>query len=230
MGIMEQDGYDKVYCYPHTEVMKNKLGIEDDVDKLESVINGITMGEIAKIEKNGGVQGAYDFEHYLSIHREIFGSIFDWAGEIRTVDISKEDSSMFCHHNFIFGYAKDVFRGLNVDKLKTMTKDEFAMEIATLFGDLNALHPFREGNGRTERVFLRQLARECGYDLDFTKIPREQYITASKESLLCNYTSSFEMFKMVLAKNELVAEKKETTSGKPARYVINKEKQMNLEH
>ena len=74
------------------------------------------------------------------------------------------------------------FKKINLQSLESINYDEFISKIAYYFSEINALHPFREGNGRTQREFIRELALKCGYKIDFSKISKEQMLEASKDS------------------------------------------------
>lgn len=88
---------------------------------------------------------------------------------------------MFCAAELIESYSSSFFRMLkNENYLRNLPRDKFIERVAFYIGEINALHPFREGNGRTQRVFINQLARQAGWNLNFSEIsPRvlcEAYI------------------------------------------------------
>ncbi len=158
---------DKIYCYPNSDVLINKLNIHDS-DKLPEVERKLTMLRLMDLLEKP-VTGKFDFEHLRNIHKYIFQDIYSWAGKIRTVDIAK--SNMFCKVQFIEMQASELFRKLqNDDYLKRLPKEKFVQKAAYYFSEINALHPFREGNGRTQRELIRQLAYESGYILHFAVI------------------------------------------------------------
>jgi fido (protein-threonine AMPylation protein) len=89
--------------------------------------------------------------------------VYAWAGQLRTIDISK-GGNRFAHHGFIAGAAASIFAGLAVEKyLAGLAPDAFSDRAAHYLGELNALHPFREGNGRAQREFISHLAQANGY-------------------------------------------------------------------
>ena len=122
--------------------------------------------------------GVYDLVHLQAFHRRIFGRIYPWAGEVRTVAIAKTD--MFCLPQHIEGYASSTFEELARDKhLRGLPRDSFVDRLTHYFAEVNAIHPFREGNGRTQRAFFGQLAREAGWPIDWSELdPDENTETA----------------------------------------------------
>lgn len=175
---------DHVYCYPGSNVLINKLDIRD-LDKLHEVERKLTNLRIMELIENP-IDGEYDLAHLMKIHYYIFQDIYDWAGKVRTVDIAK--GNMFCNVKFIFNQAEDIFEKLRKDNLlKGFLREDFIKKIAFYFSEINALHPFREGNGRTQREFIRSLAAYNGYQIKFVNITEDEMIRASQESFLCNY-------------------------------------------
>lgn len=154
-------------CYEGTSCLINKLGIHDE--KLLNVVEShITIAKISMLEKNP-IDGAFDFEHYRAIHRFIFDDLYEWAGEVRKVNISKK-GTLFADVASIHELAEACFRRLKEHNcFRNLGKDEFVDSITDFYCVTNNLHPFREGNGRTQRVFLEQLALNAGYDVQFHK-------------------------------------------------------------
>ena len=164
------------YVYPGTTVLRNKYDWMDQ-DELHIIESISTGGNLLYLQKHP-VDGSFDFDHLKKIHHFIFQDIYEWAGDIRTVDIGK--NNLFCRVQFINDYAETVFDGL-FDSCYAARKDRKAY-ISTLvsrYADLNALHPFREGNGRAQREFIRELCLRCGYVLDFTTTKHQEMLEAS---------------------------------------------------
>lgn len=182
---------DKIYCYPNSDVLINKLNIHD-TDKLLEVERKLTMLRLMDLLEKP-ISGKFDLEHLRNIHKYIFQDIYPWAGKIRTVDIAK--SNMFCKVQFIEMQAKEIFGKLQKDDyLKQLSKEKFAKRAAYYFSEINALHPFREGNGRTQREFIRQLAYQSGYILHFSAISEQEMVQASIDSFVCNYKKMEALF------------------------------------
>ena len=126
--------------------------------------------------------GNLDFDHLKAIHHYLFQDLFYWAGKTRTVAIAK--GNLFCLPQYIDSFAKDLFSNLKNSKyFLNQTKEQLIISITNLLGDLNALHPFREGNGRTQREFVRYIAGINGYGLNWSIVTSEENITASYESV-----------------------------------------------
>ncbi|MDR0520191.1 MAG: Fic family protein [Clostridiales Family XIII bacterium] len=142
--------WDSRYCYPNSNVLKNKLGITDGA-ALAVAEREITAATVAGI-MDKPVRGKLDFKHLCGIHHAIFRDIFDWAGQPRTVNISK--GNPFCMSNVITEYAEDIFGKLKrEDFLLGKSPDEMIKRLTYYLSEINVLHPFREklGLDRTER-------------------------------------------------------------------------------
>jgi len=167
-------------CYPGTTVLINKFGIKDEGKLLQAEI-AVTQEASARWELSPQ-QSSFDFDHYKEIHRHLFHDLYDWAGETRTVNISKK-SARFCPHGDIEALAGRIFAGLRKsNQLKGLTKNKFVPRFVNLYVVTNHLHPFREGNGRTQRLFLAQLARNAGFNLDFADIDVDELMIATIQS------------------------------------------------
>ncbi|MBQ9044889.1 MAG: Fic family protein [Oscillospiraceae bacterium] len=164
-------------CYPDTTCLINKLDIRDE-KQLAIIEAGITMLRDSELSEQP-IQGAFDFAHYRAIHRYLFGEIYAWAGEIRTVNISKKGTH-FAEASEIEDVAQHAFERLRQNGyLQNMRFDAFVENIVDFYAVINALHPFREGNGRTQRVFFTQLIRNAGYDIDFSAIDPDELMIAT---------------------------------------------------
>lgn len=109
--------------------------------------------------------GRFDLAHLRAIHAHVFQDDYEWAGRLRTVPLFKADSE-FCRPEHLISYAREVFDTLACKAhLCGLTEAEFVQEAAGLLGDLNALHPFREGNGHSQRIFMQLLAERAGYPI-----------------------------------------------------------------
>ena len=164
------------YVYPGTNVLINKFGCRD-AEKLKEIEILSTGGNLSWLQLHP-INGEFDFKHLKDIHYAIFQDLYDWAGQIREVDIGK--NNLFCRAQFINEYAKtvfaDFFPACSAVKEK---KNEFVETLASHYADMNALHPFREGNGRAQREFTRVLCLKCGYVFDLTKITHQEMLSAS---------------------------------------------------
>lgn len=170
------------YCYKGTDVLINNFNIKDQ-NILNKVEADLTHINIVKLEKNP-IMGKFDLKHLQKIHYEIFKDIYPFAGKIREENISKGNFT-FAYAQYIDSAAMDLFKQLKNDKLlKGLPYDKFCEKTAYYMSEINVLHPFREGNGRTQREFIRSLALNCGYKLDWSKISKEDMLRASISSVI----------------------------------------------
>ncbi|GAA5175067.1 Fic family protein [Pseudonocardia eucalypti] len=158
-------------------VLRNRLGITDPVElaAAEADLAALAMAEL----ELAPLTGDYDLEHLRGFHRFIFGDVYGWAGELRTVSIGK--GQLFCPPERIPAEAAEIFGWLaDDDYLRGLGREEFLDGLTELLADINGLHPFREGNGRTQRAFCGQLAREAGYRVRWAGLDRTENVTAAK--------------------------------------------------
>lgn len=176
---------DNKYCYPGTNILINKLNIKNQKE-LEYAERELTALRIYDLEMHP-VKGNFDLKHLQAIHRYIFQDLYDWAGEIRQVDISK--GNLFCKFQFIKGYGDDIFKKLQKEKyLLNLPKEMFCERLAYYFSEINALHPFREGNGRTQREFIKTLSYAAGYEINYASVTEEEMIEVSHKAFHCDYS------------------------------------------
>ena len=175
---------DTKYCYPDSDVLVNKLDIRDP-NKLQIFERKLTMLRLLElIDKS--IEGKFDLKHLQAIHAYIFQDVYDWAGKIRTVDIAKGNT--FCNVRFILSQADVIFSKLKEEYyLAGLEEYMFTKRLAYYFSEINALHPFRKGNGRSQREFIRSLALKNGYLIYFEKASKEEMLIASKKSFMCDY-------------------------------------------
>ena len=163
-------------CYEGTTCLVNKFNIRDE-HKLMELEAQITFAKAVMLEESP-IEGIFDFQHFRKIHEFLFCDLYDWAGQIRTVDISKKRTH-FTKFNQIESVATACFQKIPNGYLDDLSFDEFAERIAELYNDINRLHPFREGNGRVERVFFTQLIRSYEYDINFSEIDTDELMVAT---------------------------------------------------
>lgn len=167
-------------CYEGTTCLINKFNIRDE-KQLNIVESQLTLAKISLLNQNP-INGNFDFNHYKSIHKFIFEDLYDWAGEIRTIDISKK-GTLFVKACDIEEISSACFKRLkNKNYFKNLTIECFIDEITDFYSVTNNLHPFQEGNGRTQRTFLTQLAHNAGYEIDFSEIDADYLLIATIHS------------------------------------------------
>ncbi len=124
--------------------------------------------------------GRFDTGHLRKIHWHLFQDVFPWAGELRVVGLAKVGGAPFANPQFLSMALGALFEELKTEKLLAgLSREAFARRAAYYWGELNAIHPFREGNGRTQREFLRQLASQTGHKLLWTELQQEENTVAS---------------------------------------------------
>ncbi|MDF1493952.1 Fic/DOC family protein [Caproiciproducens sp. CPB-2] len=187
--------WDSKYCYPNSFTLINKLGIQD-AKALNEAEREITAMRVSQIKENP-CKGDFDLKHLQAIHRFLFHDVYSWAGQLRTVNISK--GNQFCNCMYIESGSKLVF-----DKLKQEDRyligtptDVIGEKLAYYLGEINVIHPFREGNGRTQRVFIESLARIAGYQVDFTNVSGREMIEASADAFNCDYRKMTDLFQRI---------------------------------
>lgn len=168
------------YVYPGTDVLINKEGIKDAaaLEKAEANYYAAASFELT----HSPIKGKYDFNHLQQIHARLFGDLYEWAGKPRTVDISK-GSSRFANHQFIESATDHLLRQLQKENyLQGLDADTISERAAHYLGELNAIHPFREGNGRATRHFIGQLVKEAGFVIRWENITQKQMTHAAIQS------------------------------------------------
>jgi cell filamentation protein len=168
-------------CYENTLILKNKFDIRDEkaLDEIEQTITAINSAEI---ELNMSFENV-NFDFYKNIHKIMFEDIYDWAGKIRTVNISKKGTN-FCEFKNIEEVGNNCFKRLNSDNLFTnISLDDFIDKLTEFYCEINMLHPFREGNGRVQRLFLSLLIKNAGYEICFSKIDVDLLMIATIKSV-----------------------------------------------
>jgi cell filamentation protein len=158
-------------------VLRNRLGITDPAE-LARIEAGVSAMRLVELEAQD-LPGHDDLTHLQAFHRHIFGEVYDWAGELRTVAIGR--GRAFCRPEHLRSSAEVLFARLaRRQHLRGLDRAAFVDDLAGFLGELNTLHPFREGNGRTQRAFCGQLARGAGHPIRWVLLDRAENIAASK--------------------------------------------------
>jgi cell filamentation protein len=176
------NGSDDPYVYSGTRTLRNHLGITDPL-----VLYRVERKFVAERISEGVPRGAFDLAHLQAIHRHLFQDIYEWAGEIRTIEISK-GAQQFQFRQYIHTGIADVHRRLVRSRFLTgLSPQDFAQQVAVIIGDVNYIHPFREGNGRTQLQYLKLLAEQAGNPIDLTILDSKRWIEASQISHAADY-------------------------------------------
>lgn len=170
------------YCWPGTSVLRNKLGIHDEATlaDAEAEFAAVALEQI-EIEPL-----PFGLDYLCRLHGQLFGDVYAWAGEVRTIDLSK-GTTRFCTARRIVPEADKVLQALGQLDLRQAPRSAAIGYIAECFGELNLVHPFREGNGRTTRLFFEHFLVRHGYGVDWSKIQRDDWISACIAAVECNY-------------------------------------------
>lgn len=164
-------------CYPGTTVLINKLGLKSQaaLDAAESVAATLHSTEI----ECEPCDVPFTFDFYCCLHKRLFGDLYAWAGELRTIDFSKKGSNFYPADGLrALGNAKfDRLQAMN--EFQGLSRAQLIDEITDFYHELNMLHPFREGNGRTQRLLFALLLRRLGYHINFAECDTDALMTAT---------------------------------------------------
>ena len=195
------DGY-LDYRYPDTTagqpVLRNLVGATTyaELRRREDTFVGYRGATL----RTNGLPGSYDLAGLQSIHRHLFQDVYAWAGEVRTVTISKGQSFVAPKDiESSFAQIAEVIR--DTDRLRTVPPDRYADSLARVYHVVNTIHPFREGNGRTQREFITALAREAGYAVDWQSVPGWANNRASELARSGDIAPMVGMFESIVARD-----------------------------
>jgi cell filamentation protein len=166
---------------PHSErgfpCPHNYFGISD-YNRLQPIEAPLVAKRGGELEEEG-VTGDFTSTHLRAIHRYLFQDVFPWAGELRVVNIAK-GNQMFAPAQFVAAALEDALDKLKREELlRGLTAAEFVARAGFFLGEINAIHPFREGNGRAQREFVRQVALHAGHPLSWHGFAQQAMIEAS---------------------------------------------------
>lgn len=168
------------YLIPDSTCLKNLLGITDTrlLLKAEAEISAAAFAELIAAP----IDPTFDLNHLRKIHLCLFGDIYPWAGQIRNTEISK-GGKLFLPYSLVESISNDVFAALRQEEyLQNLGIEQFATRAGYYLGKINMIHPFREGNGRTQRVLLDQLAELSGFAFEWSGVSGEQMAQACRKA------------------------------------------------
>lgn len=162
------------YLIPGTQVLKNRLGLTDH-DALVKAENENVLQKLSDLYLSG-MDGDFSVSHLCEINLFLFGDIYEFAGKFREVDVFKKTG--FEHYKNIPQKLDELFHQMKYRNINTTNKFEIAQYIADFYYGIISIHPFREGNGRTAREFIRQLVLTMfpEYELDYTKVNKDNFL------------------------------------------------------
>ncbi|MDD9653630.1 putative adenosine monophosphate-protein transferase Fic [Klebsiella pasteurii] len=183
------------YLYPGLKVMRNRLGIRQ-AQRLEQAAWELTALRAATIELGPLVRG---LPHLCAIHRQLYQDVFDWAGQLREVDIYQGDTR-FCHFAYIEKEGNALLQDLEEEGyLVGLALDKFIERLAHYYCEINVLHPFRLGNGMAQRIFFEQLAIHAGYTLDWRDIAVDAWNQANQSGAMGDLSPLRTIFRKVVS-------------------------------
>lgn len=167
------DAFDHPYSYKGTSVLKNRLRTKDP-DILEAF--ELEMTTLRADEPLP--EGRFGTAHYRSVHRHLFQDVYAWAGRYRTVRTAK-GGNWFCFPEHIPQQMDRLFAQLRADDLLASESfDDFLEGAAHFLAELNAIHPFREGNGRAQLAFMHLLSVRAGHPLNLARVVPPTFLRA----------------------------------------------------
>lgn len=171
---------DDPYLDPATGLLRNlqNFTTQSRLDAFEEIMFQSHLPEAASYCHN--IEN-FSFQIWADVHAICFGDVYDWAGEARTVRLKKGDT-VFGYPEYIMAETDKIFGSLMTDLLQGRFNID---SCAYYYGELNVIHPFREGNGRTQRILFSEIARRAGYEIDYTKMETGEFIQA----LIASYHS-----------------------------------------
>lgn len=188
------DGRDP-YLYPGLNVMRNRLDIRQ-ADRLAQAAYELTALRAATLDLGPPARG---LPHLCAIHRHLYQDVFDWAGEIREMDIYQGDTR-FCHFAYIEKEGNSLMQDLEEEGyLVGLEKKEFIARLSHYYCEINVLHPFRIGNGIAQRIFFEQLAIHAGYQLCWRDIAPDQWAAANQNGAMGDLSALNAIFAKVVS-------------------------------
>lgn len=170
------DAINSRYTYKNSSVLKNKLNITTE-EKLKEYETKMVALKLASIDK-ADFKRTYDEEHLKAIHKYLFEDVYDFAGQYRLENITK-DNFIFSQYQYIDENIKEVFKKTNIQSLEDLPFEEVIIKLSDFMTDLNVLHPFREGNGRATREFIREFLDKLGFEINWFEIDYNDILRAS---------------------------------------------------
>jgi cell filamentation protein len=169
------------YCYAETKVLKNRANIRraKELRQFELVMTTQRFDEPLPA-------GRFSLSHYCAVHHHLFQDVYSWAGRFRSVRISRSGSA-FCYPENITKELRRLFADLRRKHfLRELSPKEFAIQAAHFLAELNAIHAFRDGNGRSQLAFVIMLADRAGYPFDLARLRPTKFLKAMVASFFGN--------------------------------------------
>ena len=214
--VEEALNFQSRYCYHGSDILINKLDIHDQktLDKAERNITALMLMKL-QLNPIPNPKELFSIEYFINLHKQVFEYIYPFAGSIRRENMVKGNTP-FCRPEFIYRYLTMLFDKIFDDVKKIKTKDDIINFLSYYYSELNIVHPFREGNGRVMREYLRQVVifinKYLGFDyeLDFSAVTEEDKHNLMNGSIISAMNGDLELlnrfFNNVLKSKEIVKE------------------------
>lgn len=184
------------YRYPDSGILRNLLNIHDE-DLLQEAER--ELSEVAACTLRL-FPPPYNLSFFQLIHKTLFSDLYEWAGELRTVNIHKDDT-LFCTAERIIPEAEKIFRAMEKASWFTgASKADLVIKVAEAYGDLNVIHPFRDGNGRSQRILFEHIIINAGFSVDWWLVDIADWVPANIDAVACDYRSLEAIFKRCIGK------------------------------
>lgn len=188
------EAIDEKACYPGTTVLRNVADLQD-----QDALDAFELEAVGARSLQHPPPGDFDPAHYRALHHHLFQDVYPWAGEDRTVQTWK-GGNPFCRPDAIDAEMKKLFATLHRDAfLPGGDIDAFVAAAADFLGDLNHIHAFREGNGRTQLYFLRLLGLRAGHPFRSEAVEQDAFLRAMIDSYHCRFDALIDELERMLA-------------------------------
>lgn len=170
-----------LYCYRGTDVLKNRFGLRDmeTLKHLEADLSAVRQSDLLAHP----IRGHFSPNHLCRIHRYLLGDLYPFAGHFRREDIMKGNTRFLTHGEIKATLSKLLGALAEEDYLQNLSFEELVDRSAYYFAELNYIHPFREGNGRSIREFMRQLYALNGYEVNWAAVPTQTFLRVMEASV-----------------------------------------------
>lgn len=212
--VNEALSYQSKYCYPESSVLINKYDIQDQrtLDKIERNVTALMLVKL-QTKPLPSPKELFSVNYFIDLHRQVFEHLYPFAGKIRSENITKGNTP-FCRPEFIYKYLNMIFDKIFDDIKKIKSKEDIIVFLSYYYSELNVVHPFREGNGRIMREYLRQvvlfISKNLGFDyeLDFSNVTLEDKNNLMNGSIISAMNGNLELlnkfFNSMLKEKEVI--------------------------
>lgn len=170
-------------CYPNSSTLINLLDITDPhlLSIAERDISALAAQSLEFAPP------PYNLTYLQHIHKKLFEDIYEWAGTIRRVDISK-GGTRFCTTHRIEAEATKLFAAVEKEQyFASLERTELIYKVSEFYGEINMLHPFRDGNGRAQRIMFEHLIVNAGFEISWSGVEVDEWIEANISAVACDY-------------------------------------------